>query len=116
MTAWRLGDDLMSFALAIERTPTRDRAKRRVHTEYHIGRLDLMLCAISPGLIDTGASRPYFADMSRARSPEAAAEPLLAFVLAEAPDSRYYRELVHLGKDRGAFGSNAGFGDILPWK
>ena len=75
-----------------------------------------MLCAISPGLIDTGASRPYFADMSRARSPEAAADPLLEFVLANESDVNYYGELVHLGNDRGAFGSNAGFGEILPWK
>jgi NAD(P)-dependent dehydrogenase (short-subunit alcohol dehydrogenase family) len=76
----------------------------------------IMLCAISPGLIDTGASRPYFPDMSRATSPEAAAEPLLDYVLADELDTRYYGELVHLGKDRGVFGSNVGFGEILPWK
>jgi hypothetical protein len=75
-----------------------------------------MLCAISPGLIDTGASRPYFADMSRAKSPEAAAQPLLDFVLADELDAKYYGELVHLGKDRGPFGSNAGFGEVLAWK
>jgi NAD(P)-dependent dehydrogenase (short-subunit alcohol dehydrogenase family) len=75
----------------------------------------IMFCAISPGLIDTGASRPYFADMSRAKSPEAAAEPLLDFALADRLDAKYYGELIHLGKDRGAFGSNAGFGEILPW-
>ncbi|WP_409189229.1 SDR family NAD(P)-dependent oxidoreductase [Bradyrhizobium sp. RDM4] len=58
----------------------------------------IMLCAISPGLIDTGASRPYFSDMSRAKSPEAAAELLLDFALADQLDTRYYGELVHLGK------------------
>jgi NAD(P)-dependent dehydrogenase (short-subunit alcohol dehydrogenase family) len=76
----------------------------------------ITLCAISPGLIDTGASRPYFADMSRAKSPEAAAEPLLDFVLADELNAKYYGELVHLRKDRGIFGSNVGFGEILPWK
>jgi NAD(P)-dependent dehydrogenase (short-subunit alcohol dehydrogenase family) len=77
---------------------------------------DITLCAISPGLIDTGASRPYFADMSRAKSPEAAAERLLDFVLADELDTKYYGELVHLGKDHGVFGSNVGFGEVLPWK
>ena len=76
----------------------------------------IMLCAISPGLIDTGASRPYFPDMSRAVSPEAAAEPLLDYVLADELDARYYGELVHLKKGRSAFCSNAGLGEILPWK
>jgi|SRR5579872_3459044 len=76
----------------------------------------IMVCAISPGLIDTGASRPYFADMSRAKSPQDAAEPLLDLVLTGELDSNYYGELVHLGSDRGVFGSNAGFGEILPWK
>jgi NAD(P)-dependent dehydrogenase (short-subunit alcohol dehydrogenase family) len=76
----------------------------------------IMLCTVSPGLIDTGASRPYFADMSQAKSPEAAAEPLLDFILSNELDSKYYGELVHLGKDPGVFGSNHGFGEILPWK
>jgi len=76
----------------------------------------IMLCTISPGLIDTGASRPYFADMSRAKSPEAAAGPLLDFILSDELDSKYYGELVHLGNDPGVFGANHGFGEILPWR
>jgi NAD(P)-dependent dehydrogenase (short-subunit alcohol dehydrogenase family) len=77
---------------------------------------DIMICAISPGLIDTGASRPYFADMSRAKTPEAAAGPLLDFVLQPKADPKYYGELVHLGTDKGVPGSRAGFGKIVPWK
>ena len=77
----------------------------------------IMVCAISPGLIDTGASRPYFTDMSRAKSPEAAAEPLLEFVLADELDAKYYGELVHLGNDSaGLFGAHAASGEVLPWK
>ena len=76
-----------------------------------------MVCAISPGLIDTGASRPYFADMSRARSPEAAADALLEFVLSDELDAKYYGELVHLGNDStGLFGAKAELGEVLPWK
>ena len=88
-------------------------ARQRRATDLACG---IMVCAISPGLIDTGASRPYFADMSRARSPEAAAAPLLDFVLADELDDKYYGELVHLGNDRGVFGSNVGFGEVLRWK
>jgi NAD(P)-dependent dehydrogenase (short-subunit alcohol dehydrogenase family) len=88
-------------------------ARQRRTTDLARG---IMLCAISPGLIDTGASRPYFPDMSRAVSPEAAAEPLLDYVLADELDARYYGELVHLKKGRSAFCSNAGLGEILPWK
>lgn len=77
----------------------------------------IMICAISPGLIDTGASRPYFADMSRAKSPEAAAEPLLEFLLADELDAKYYGELVHLGSDSaGLFGATAACGEVLPWR
>lgn len=77
----------------------------------------IMVCAISPGLIDTGASRPYFADMSRAKSPEAAAAPLLELVLADELDAKYYGELVHLGNDSAAlFGAKGRFGEVLPWK
>jgi len=76
----------------------------------------IMICVISPGLIDTGASRPYFANMSGARTPEEAAEPVLDFVLQPTVDFKYYGELVHTGRDKGVPGSNANFGEILPWK
>src|SRR5258706_8925037 len=36
-------------------------------------RRGILLAALSPGLIDTGASRPWFGDMSQARTPEQAA-------------------------------------------
>jgi NAD(P)-dependent dehydrogenase (short-subunit alcohol dehydrogenase family) len=78
-------------------------------------RRGILLAAISPGLIDTGASRPWFGDMTRARTPEEAAAPLLDLVLDPAPDPAFYGELVHLGADSGIFGPAAPFRTILPW-
>jgi carbonyl reductase 1 len=50
--------------------------------------------------VDTAASRPWFADMSEAQSPEQAASALVA--LALEPDPAWRGELVQLGK-------------VLPW-
>ncbi len=79
-------------------------------------RCGILIAAISPGLIDTGASRPYFTDMRQAQTPEQAATPIVDLLLQPQPDPRYYGALVHLGRNRGTLGSNAGFGDIIPWK
>jgi len=79
-------------------------------------RRGILIASVSPGLIDTGASRPWFADMSRARTPEEAAAPLLDLALDPAPDPAFYGELVHLRKDNGVFGENAAFRKVLPWK
>jgi carbonyl reductase 1 len=61
-----------------------------------------LVAAVCPGLVDTPASRPWFADFSRARTPAQAAAVLLDFVLAEPADPATYGELVRDG-------------EVLPW-
>lgn len=56
-------------------------------------RRGLVIDAVCPGLIDTASSRPWFEDMSKAQTPEAAAEDVLW--LATAPRAEVpYGELV----------------------
>jgi len=57
-----------------------------------------LVAAVCPGLVDTPASRPWFADFSRARTPARAAAILLDFVLAEPVDPATYGELARDGK------------------
>jgi NAD(P)-dependent dehydrogenase (short-subunit alcohol dehydrogenase family) len=66
-------------------------------------RRGILIAAVCPGLIDTGASRRWFPDMSRAQTPEEAAGPLLDLVLDLSADPAFYGELVQFGK-------------VLPWK
>ncbi len=66
-------------------------------------RRGILIAAICPGLIDTGASRPWFADMSRAQTPAQAAGHLIDLALDPAPDPAFYGELVQFGK-------------VVPWK
>jgi carbonyl reductase 1 len=56
-----------------------------------------LIAAVCPGLIDTGASRPWFDDMSAAQTPARAADALLDLALAPAFDPRLYGELVRFG-------------------
>ncbi len=65
-------------------------------------RRGILLAAVCPGMIDTGASRPWF-DMSRAQTPHEAAGPLVELALRSAFEPAFYGELVR-------------FGAILPWK
>ena len=65
-------------------------------------RREILLAAVCPGMIDTGASRPWF-DMSRAQTPREAAGPLVELALRSAFEPGFYGELVR-------------FGAILPWK
>jgi NAD(P)-dependent dehydrogenase (short-subunit alcohol dehydrogenase family) len=62
----------------------------------------ILIAAVCPGLIDTGASRPWL-DMTGAQTPTRAAESLLRLALQPSPDSAFYGELVLCGR-------------ILPWK
>ena len=61
------------------------------------------VAAVCPGLIDTGASRPWFTDMSRAQTPSQAASAVLDLALDPSPDPEMYGELVQFGK-------------VLPWR
>ena len=62
----------------------------------------LLIDAVCPGLIDTEASRPWFADMSRARTPAAGAADILWLATTAHDPALPYGELV---RDRA----------ILPW-
>ncbi len=66
-------------------------------------RRGILIAAVCPGLIDTGASRPWLADMSRAQTPAQAARRLLELALDPAPSPALYGELVRFGK-------------VIPWK
>jgi carbonyl reductase 1 len=63
---------------------------------------DKLIVALCPGLIDTDASRPWFADMSEAQTPAEAASWPVELALANRFDAAFYGELVQ-------------FGTILPW-
>jgi NAD(P)-dependent dehydrogenase (short-subunit alcohol dehydrogenase family) len=82
-------------------------AQRREHDALR----GIMIAAISPGLIDTDASRPWL-DMTGARSAADAAKPLVDFALEGPLDATFYGELVHLGAPDGRFD----FRSLVPWK
>jgi NAD(P)-dependent dehydrogenase (short-subunit alcohol dehydrogenase family) len=77
------------------RTMTRTRCDSDLERE-------ILISACCPGMIDTGASRPWF-DVSRAQTPEQAAARLLDVVLQPHLDPALHGELIR-------------FGEILPWK
>jgi len=78
-------------------------------------RRGILIAAISPGLIDTGASRAWL-DLRGAPAPEAVAGPLIDFALDPAPDPSFYGELVHVGREEpGPFGTVVTSGSIVPW-
>ncbi len=62
----------------------------------------ILLASVCPGMVDTGASRPWF-DMSHAQSPAQAAGPLVDLALCSSLEPGMYGELIR-------------FGEILPWK
>lgn len=62
----------------------------------------ILLMALCPGLIDTDASRPWFADMSVAQTPHDAATWPVELAVSDHFDPAYYGELVQ-------------FGTVLPW-
>jgi NAD(P)-dependent dehydrogenase (short-subunit alcohol dehydrogenase family) len=73
-------------------------------------RRGILIAAISPGLIDTGASRQWL-DMTGAPPPEEVAIPLLDLALEEAPDTAFYGGLIHLGH-----GEPGRFRTLVPWR
>ena len=62
-----------------------------------------LVVAVCPGLIDTDASRPWFADMSSAQTPAQAAVWPVELALGATFDPAYHGELVQ-------------FGTVLPWE
>jgi carbonyl reductase 1 len=62
----------------------------------------ILLASVCPGMIDTGASRPWF-EMSHAQTPAQAAGPLIDLVLRSSLDPSLYGELIR-------------FGQVLSWK
>jgi NAD(P)-dependent dehydrogenase (short-subunit alcohol dehydrogenase family) len=79
-------------------------------------RRNILIASISPGLIDTGASRPWL-DLSGAPQPDEVAGPLLDLALDSSPHEAFYGELVHVGREEpGPFGSVVGSGSIVPWR
>jgi NAD(P)-dependent dehydrogenase (short-subunit alcohol dehydrogenase family) len=62
-----------------------------------------LIAALCPGLIDTDASRPWFADMSQAQTPAQAAAWPVELALGESFDPAFYGELVQ-------------FGVVIPWQ
>jgi len=76
----------------------------------------ILIASISPGLIDTGSSRPWL-DLSRAPQPDEVAVPILDFVLRPQIDESLYGELVHVGREEpGASGMTVRTGAIVPWQ
>jgi carbonyl reductase 1 len=61
-----------------------------------------LIASVCPGMIDTGASRPWF-DTSAAQTPTQSAQALLNLALEPNPDPRFYGELIR-------------FGEIVRWK
>jgi NAD(P)-dependent dehydrogenase (short-subunit alcohol dehydrogenase family) len=61
-----------------------------------------LVAAVCPGMIDTGASRPWF-DMTGAQTPAEAAVALIRLALDPLADDRFYGELVR-------------FARVLPWR
>jgi NAD(P)-dependent dehydrogenase (short-subunit alcohol dehydrogenase family) len=78
-------------------------------------RRNILIASISPGLIDTGASRAWL-DLSSAPQPDEVAGPLLDLALDSSPHEAFYGELVHVGREEpGPFGSVVSSGSIVPW-
>lgn len=79
-------------------------AVRAVATERRDGDLaaGTLIAAVCPGLVDTRASRPWFADFSNALTPAQAAKPVVDLLL-DPLNPAMYGELVRFGK-------------VLPWR
>jgi NAD(P)-dependent dehydrogenase (short-subunit alcohol dehydrogenase family) len=74
-------------------------ARQRIGSDLKRG---ILLASICPGMIDTGASRPWF-DTSHAQTPAQAASPLVDLAIRSSLDASLYGELIR-------------FGQVLPWK
>lgn len=77
-------------------------------------RRGILIAAISPGLIDTGASRAWL-DMRGAAAPDEVAGPIVDLALASETDEHFYGELVHVGRQPDPFGAVMASRSIVPW-
>ena len=78
-------------------------------------RRDILIASISPGLLDTGASRAWL-DVTNAPQPEEVAFHLLGRALNHSINESFYGELIHLGREEpGPFGTVVQTGLIVPW-
>lgn len=76
----------------------------------------ILIASLSPGLIDTGASRAWL-DLTDAPQPDEVAGPLIDFALQSGVDPALYGELVHVGREEpGPFGTVIRSGAIVPWQ
>ena len=109
MEEWRRAvhsrDDRFGAWLNIPSKVAQVAAVRAVARERHAADLaqNRLIMALCPGLIDTGASRPWFDDMSAAQTPEQAASWPVELALSETFDPAFYGELVQFGK-------------VVPWE
>ena len=78
-------------------------AARIVARQQRAAGADTFVGAVCPGLVDTGASRPWFDNMDEAQSPEEAASHLVRLALDDVDLAPFYGELVQ-------------FGRVLPWR
>jgi NAD(P)-dependent dehydrogenase (short-subunit alcohol dehydrogenase family) len=92
--AWLNVPSKVAQVAAVRAAATRRRAEDLAN-----GRL---IAAVCPGLVDTRASRPWFDDFSRAKTPAESAKPIVDLVLNPL-DPAMYGELVQFGK-------------VLPWR
>jgi NAD(P)-dependent dehydrogenase (short-subunit alcohol dehydrogenase family) len=78
-------------------------------------RRGIFIASISPGLIDTGASRAWL-DVRGAPAPDEVAAPLVDLALDLSPDESFYGELVHVGREEpSSFGSVVSSRSVVPW-
>lgn len=104
-TAVKAGQDEFGTWLNIPSKVAQVAAVRAVARERRDADLarGVLVAALCPGLIDTAASRPWFADMSSAQTPEQAAAWPVELATGAAFDPAFYGELVQ-------------FGRVLPWE
>lgn len=72
-------------------------ATMKIYAREHQGEFEkrhIRVNAVCPGLMDTGASRPWFADMSTAQTPEEAAEDVAWLALLEYDNPLPIGELI----------------------
>jgi len=75
----------------------------------------ILIAAISPGLIDTGASRSWL-DLRNAPGPDEVANGVLDFAVEEKFDESHYGALAHVGRqETSSLGVDLTAGEVVPW-